>query len=132
MSDTIVAGVISAVVAITVGYFTARQSRRGQEVSAQAAAEAAVKNQTLSSRTQIEEQAFTRAAAIYNETIDRQQSEHEDDQREIGELKGRVRDLESEVEALKRGREADRQEIGRLKDRLSIATRLLGEKYPDE
>ena len=132
MSESILAGIISAVVAITVGFFTARQSRRGQEASAKAAAEAAVAAQTVSSRTQIEEQAFTRAAAIYNETIDRQQSEHEDDQHEIGQLKGRVRDLELEVIELKRGREADRKEIERLQERLGIATRLLGEKYPDE
>lgn len=128
MSDTVIAALVSGVVALAVGLVTARNSRRGQE----AAAEAAVKNQTLSSRTQIEEQAFTRAAAIYNETIDRQEREHAEDQQEIGDLKGRVRDLENEVDDLKRGREDDHAEIARLRRALDTATELLERRFNGE
>lgn len=125
MSDAVVAALVSGAVALVVGLATTRNSRRGQE----AAAKAAVENQTLSSRTQIEEQAFTRAAGIYNETIDRQEREHAEDQAEIANLKGRVRDLETEVVDLKRGREDDHAEIDRLRRSLATATALLEQRF---
>lgn len=139
MGDTAVATVIAALIAALVGWATSRHNNRSQEASAKAAAEAAVASQTVASRTDIERDAFERAKSFYTDTIDRQHAEHLEDQAEIGELNGRVRTLEDE-------KAADRRKIAdlenrvqrverdneKLRERLGVATRLLGEKYPDE
>lgn len=142
MSDAVVAGLISAVVAIIVGVFTARQSRRGQE----AAAKAAVDAQTVSSRTQIEELAFERAKGYLTDAMDRQAAEireleadksrdHETIQRhetEIRTLHEEKREDRRKIADLKRRVETVETENADLRDRLGVATRLLEQKYPDE
>lgn len=142
MSDAVTAGLISAVVAIVVGVFTARQSRRGQE----AAAKAAVDAQTVSSRTQIEEQAFERAKGYYNDAMDRQAAEIRDleadkarDHETILRHEDRIRTLEDEkrhdqqkVADLGRRVEGLETENADLHAKLNVATRLLEQKYPNE
>ena len=139
MGDTAIASIIAAAIAGLVGWATSRQSRKAQEASAKAAAEAAVANQTVSSRTDLERDAFERAKGFYTDTIDRQHAEHIEDQEEIAGLNDRVRSLEAE-------KVTDRRKITVLENRVSrlerdneklrsdllVATRLLGEKYPDE
>lgn len=135
MGDTAIASIIAATIAGLVGWATSRQSRKAQEASA----EAAVANQAVSSRTDLERDAFERAKGFYTDTIDRQHAEHIEDQEEIAGLNDRVRSLEAE-------KATDRRKITVLENRVSrlerdneklrsdllVATRLLGEKYPDE
>lgn len=135
MSDTVLAAIVSGIVAVAVGLITARNSRRGQE----AAAEAAVKNQTVSSRTEIEKEAFERAKAFYTGVIDRQDLMITARDQRIAVLEERDRErehqvevLENEVDDLKAGREVDHAEIGRLKAALAGATELLEQRFNDD
>jgi hypothetical protein len=100
---TVIAAFISAVAVI---------------MTQRSAARAAVRNQTLSSRTDIEKEAFERAKGYYTDTIDRQGREIQGLESDVSTLRGRVTALE--------------EELGRTKEDLLIARQALRLKYPDE
>lgn len=137
--DTAIASILAALIAGLVAYATARASRKGQQAAAEAAATAAVAAQTVSSRTDIEKEAFERAKSFYTDTLDRQDTmiaardtKIIDLEAKTKHLEEQVDHLEDEVEDLRSGRAADQQEIALLKERLAVATTLLEKKYPDE
>lgn len=144
--DTAIASVLTAAIAGLVAWLTARSARKGQEAQAKAAAEAAVANQTMSSRTQIEQDAFERAKGYYTDAMDRMGAE-------IISLEASEVELKTKVNILEIGRQEDRtrieylenhvrdleftqtqseQKIQDLKEKLGVATALLEQKYSDE
>lgn len=66
-----------------------------------AAAKAAVKSATLTSRTDLEREAFERAKGFYTDTIDRQAAEIRDLDGDVTRLKSRVAELERDLEIAK-------------------------------
>lgn len=76
-----------------------------------AAAKAAVRNAELTSRTDLEREAFERAKGFYTDTIDRQAAE--------------IRELEGDVERLK-------AKVAELERDLTTAKNTLRLRYPDE
>lgn len=100
---TVIAAAISAVAVIA---------------TQRSAAAAAVRNQSVSSRTDIEKEAFERAKGYYTDVADRQAAEISGLETEVSHLRGRVSALE--------------EELARSKSELDIARRALSFKYPDE
>jgi hypothetical protein len=82
------------------------------------AAAAAVRNQSISSRTDIEKEAFERAKGYYTDAMDRQAAEIGGLETDVATLRGRVSALE--------------EELAKTKSELDIARRALQLKYPDE
>lgn len=146
MGDTAVASILAAAIAGVVAWLTARSNKKGQVAAAEAAASAAVANQTLSSRTDIEKEAFERARSYYTDVTDRQQIEITGLEISERELKDRVNELEQgrredhhkiqhledRVRALEIEKVADGLTIDDLKGKLAVATTLLEQKYKDE
>lgn len=118
---TAIATVIAAAIAAVAAIATQRSS-----------AAAAVRNQSISSRTDIEKEAFERAKGFYTDTIDRQSVEIQGLETDVGTLRGRVTALEAELAEERSLREADRHTTRQLRDELEIARRALRLKYPDE
>lgn len=139
LGDTAIASILAAAIAGVVGWLTAKSNKKAQVAAATAAANAAVQNQTLSSRTDIEKEAFERAKGYYTDTMDRQQVE-------ILGLEASEQILKQRVNELEVGRRQDHQRIEELsdrvrrvetenqelKDKLAMATRLLEQRYPNE
>lgn len=98
-------------------------------VTQQSSAKRAAQSVQLTSRTDIEKEAFERAKAYYTDVIDRQQAEIRDLEGEITGCKGRLQRIEreraEEIAALKAHRD-------RLLDELEAAKTALALKYPDE
>lgn len=82
------------------------------------AAAAAVRNQSVSSRTDIEKEAFERAKSFYTDTIDRQD-------RMIAARDGKIGDLETKVETLE-------GKVEELERELHTAHAALRLRFPDE
>lgn len=100
---TIVATLISAVAAVLVGYYTQRSAARAAAIT---------------SRTDIERDAFERAKGYYTDTIDRQSREIEDLEDDVAHLKERVTDLETELH--------------QTREELNVAKTALHLQFPDE
>lgn len=137
--DAAVATILASIIAGAVGYATNRNSTKATAASSKLAADADITTAATISRTDMEKEAFNRAAAFYTDTIDRQDRMIATrDARILAlEAKETARELENdaleaEVDELKHARAIDQAEITRLRDDLVVATRLLGEKYPDE
>jgi hypothetical protein len=89
------------------------------------AASAAQRNAETTSRSALEEEAFSRAKAYYTDTIDRQS-------REISELESDVGRLKRQVDACEIDLGIARQEMKRMKRDLATAEAALKLRYPDE
>lgn len=113
---------IATVIAAIIAAFAAIATQRS-------AAAAAVRNQSVSSRTDIEKEAFERAKDFYTDTIDRQGANIHELETDVANLKGRVRYLEEELE---RERALNSKERARLQSELALAQEALRLKYPDE
>ncbi len=118
LSENATSTAIASVIAAAVAGFAAWATQR-------TAAAAAVRNQSVASRTDIELAAFERAKTYYTDTIDRQDAE-------IHGLEDDVSGLKTEVAGLQQGRREDRAEIERLADELAVAKAALHMRYPDE
>jgi len=82
------------------------------------AAAAAVRNQSVSSRTDIEKEAFERAKGYYTDAMDRQAAEIGGLETDVATLRGRVSALE--------------EELARTKGELELSRRALSLKYRDD
>lgn len=89
------------------------------------AARAAVRNAELTSRTDIELEAFSRAKGFYTDTIDRQDREIKELERDVDRLKARVAILQRDLMASREENEANTRE-------LAAAKKLLRRLMPDE
>ena len=118
---TAVATIIAAVLAAMAAIATQRT-----------AAAAAVRNQTVSSRTDIEKEAFERAKGFYTDTIDRQGANIHELEDDVTSLKRRVRALEEELARERDRNETNEAKIRSLQEQLDLAQRALRLKYPDE
>lgn len=125
LGDTAVATIAAAVIAAIVGYVTNRTSAKANKQAATLAAEAAVHNQSVASRTEIEHEAFVRAKGYYTDTIDRQD-------REIHELESEVASLKARIRALEQDAATTTNELNDLRQQLRLAHEALRLKYPDE
>lgn len=117
MGDTAVAAIVTAiatVISVLVGFLTNRAS-----------AKATMRNADVSSRTDIEKEAFSRAEAFYKGAMDRQDSEIARQDREITECHEENKALKAEVELLK-------TRVKSLEEDLTTAQRALRLRYPDE
>lgn len=137
--DTALASVLAAAIAGLVAWATSISAKKGQVAAAQAAAEAAVASQTVSSRTDIEKEAFERAKNFYTDTLDRQDKMIAARDTKIIDLEGKVvvqgehiDSLQDEVDELREERVKDHREMDTMRQKLEVATRLLEQKYPDE
>lgn len=108
-------------------------------VTQKAAAKAAVRNAELSSRTDIEREAFERAKGFYTDVIDRQAAEQLEADREIAGLRLTVgqhtTDLATtrlELAATQRSLAHTQDELADCRQELNAAKRLLQLRYPDE
>ena len=118
---TAVATIIAAIIAAFAAIATQRS-----------AAAAAVRNQSMSSRTDIEKEAFERAKDFYTDTIDRQGAEIHELEEDVAELKAKVRTLEQELATERQRNQKNTTQVGRLQEQLDLAQRALRLKYPDE
>lgn len=105
-------------------------------VTQQSAAKRAVQSAQLTSRTDIEKEAFDRASGYYKDAMDRQHAEITEQRTEIHELDGKVTLLNARVRQLEHEAEVDkanhRKEVDLLKADLEAAKKALALKYPDE
>lgn len=125
MNDSVQITAIATVIAAVIAALAAIATQRS-------AAAAAVRNQSVSSRTDIEKEAFERAKGFYTDTIDRQDANIHELEDDVTSLKGRVRALEEEL-ARERGRnQTNEEKIRELQGQLDLAQRALKLKYPDE
>lgn len=111
---TVLAGLAGVIVTAVFGYITQR-----------AAARAAVRNAELTSRTDLEKEAFERAQRYYTGVIEDQNRRITARDTEIVELRGTVQNLTTKVDE-----QADR--IEDLESELEAAKKVLRLRYPDE
>lgn len=134
--DTALSTAIATVIAATIAALAAWATQRS-------AAQAAVRNQSVASRTDIEKEAFERAKTFYTDTIDRQANEVRELETDVVELKAKVKELETELASQGRDHETERQrneteraeqrnETERLRAQLAVAQQTLRLRYPDE
>ena len=86
---TVIAGILGVVsigISGLAGWATHKSAMRASE-----------RNTTVTSRTDIEREAFARAQGFYTDTIDRQQKEIADLEDDVRTLKGKVAHLETEL-----------------------------------
>lgn len=108
-----------------------------------------VDGQIKSAQTEAEKDAFTRAAKIYQEAIDEQQQqiaslrsdlsstrqELSAAKREVSGHRGRIRELESEIESFAGVRQelvTCRADLNTAREEVEVATRLVQQFFPDE
>lgn len=111
---TVLAGLAGVIVTAVFGYITQR-----------AAARAAVRNAELTSRTDLEKEAFERAQRYYTAVIEDQNKRITARDTEITDLRTTVHGLEAKVEE-----QAD--QIEDLQTELEAAKKVLRLRYPDE
>jgi signal transduction histidine kinase len=125
MGDNIQITAIATIIAAVIAALAAIATQRS-------AAAAAVRNQTVSSRTDIEKEAFERAKGFYTDTIDRQAASVHELEDDVVSLKSRVRALEEELARERERNEKNEGKIRSLQEQLDLAQRALRLKYPDE
>ena len=107
-------GLVAILISAVAGWATHKSAQRAQE-----------RNTTLTSRTDIEKEAFSRAEAFYKNSMERQDKEIARQDAEIAECHEENRVLKAEVVKLE-GR------VKSLEDELSTAQAALRIRYPDE
>ncbi|HET6909052.1 MAG TPA: hypothetical protein VFH54_06920 [Mycobacteriales bacterium] len=118
MGDTATSTAIATVIATIITAGAALVTQRS-------ATRAAVRNAEVTSRTDIEKEAFERAKLFYTDTIDRQDRAIETRDRKIETLESKVDELEGKVDE-------QEHEIRKLRDDLDVARRALEMRFPDE
>lgn len=132
MSDQVQITAIATVIAAIIAAFAAIATQRS-------AAAAAVRNQTVSSRTDIEKEAFERAKNFYTDTIDRQDGQIHELESDIANVRGRLKAVEEELATERALSQSERDRAQRLQARiealqkqLDLAQQTLRLRYPDE
>lgn len=125
MGDTAVTTAIATVIAtIITGGFA--------YVTQRSASKAAARNLDVSSRTDIEKEAFDRAKTYYTDTIDRLERDQADDRAEIASLKVQVREQGEEIDTLRAADRVKDEVIADLRRDLNVARTALQLRFPDE
>lgn len=125
MSDSVQITAIATIIAAVIAAIAAIATQR-------TAAAAAVRNQSMSSRTDIEKEAFERAKGFYTDTIDRQGANIHELEDDVSNLKGRVRALEEELQRERDRNQVNEEKIRELQGQLNLAQTALRLRYPDE
>lgn len=125
MGDNIQITAVATIIAAIIAAFAAIATQRS-------AAAAAVRNQTMTSRTDIEKEAFERAKGFYTDTIDRQGANIHELEDDVSNLKGRVRALEEELQRERERNQVNEEKIRELQGQLNLAQTALRLRYPDE
>lgn len=108
-TTTAIATVLSALITGLIGYVIQRTSAR-----------ASTANTLISSRTDIEREAFERAKSFYTDVIDRQQQEITELESDVASLKAAQKLLEVDLRACRDECRMARQELAEARGRLPI------------